>query len=61
MLQALLRTIKSWPHDIYDVGAVILAIQDQIERKPDSTILLESVAELSVFASHPRPLYLTSH
>jgi len=46
LIQALLRTIKSWPHDIYDVGAVILAIQDQIERKPGSTVLLESVAEL---------------
>lgn len=46
--QALLRTIRAWPHDIYDVAAVILAIQGQIERKPNSKVLMESVAELFV-------------
>lgn len=45
-LQALLRTIKSWPHDIYDIAAVLVAIQDQLERKPGSKILMESLAEL---------------
>ena len=45
-LQALLKTIRTWPHDIYDVAAVIVAIQDQIQRKPDLKILMESIAEL---------------
>lgn len=53
LLQALLRTIRAWPHDIYDVAAVILAIQDQIERKPNSKVLMESVAELFVSLFSP--------
>lgn len=44
--QALLRTIRSWPHDIYDIGAVILAIQGQIDRQSDSAVLIEAIAEL---------------
>ncbi|KAK4705598.1 vacuolar protein sorting-associated protein 41, partial [Phenoliferia sp. Uapishka_3] len=51
--EALLKTIRTWPHDIYDVAAVILAIQDQIQRKPDSRILMESVAELFVLNRQP--------
>ncbi|KAL8279333.1 hypothetical protein RQP46_008370 [Phenoliferia psychrophenolica] len=50
---ALLKTIRTWPHDIYDVAAVILAIQDQIQRKPDLKILMESVAELFVLNRQP--------
>ncbi|ORY90935.1 hypothetical protein BCR35DRAFT_275010 [Leucosporidium creatinivorum] len=50
---ALLRTIKAWPHDIYDVAAVILAIEGQIERKPNSTVLMESVAELYILNRQP--------
>lgn len=56
--QALLRTIKAWPHDIYDVAAVTLAIQGQIDRQPNSTVLMESVAELFVFAPLPPRLIL---
>ncbi|GAA6004052.1 Vps41p [Rhodotorula paludigena] len=50
---ALLRTIKAWPHDIYDVGAVILAIKGQLERSSKSRTLLQSIAELHILARQP--------
>ncbi|GAA5949012.1 hypothetical protein JCM21900_003173 [Sporobolomyces salmonicolor] len=51
--EALLRTIKTWPCDIYDVGAVILAIKDQLERTPKSSILMQSIAELYILNRQP--------
>ncbi|GAA5865395.1 hypothetical protein JCM1840_001554 [Sporobolomyces johnsonii] len=51
--EALFRTIKTWPCDIYDVGAVILAIKDQLERTPKSSILMQSVAELYILNRQP--------
>ena len=54
--QALLDTIKSWPTGIYDIPAVIVAIQAEMERlpsssdsnvtAPDTVILMECLAEL---------------
>lgn len=54
--QALLDTIKSWPIGIYDIPAVIVAVQAALERlpsssdsnsnTPDATILMECLAEL---------------
>lgn len=46
IIQALLKTITRWPHEIYDVASVLVAIQDQLERKPGSKILMECLAEL---------------
>ncbi|KAA1466651.1 vacuolar assembling protein VPS41 [Dentipellis sp. KUC8613] len=57
--QALQRTIQEWPKEIYDVSAVIVAIQSELDRSssssstsplsratPDTTILMECLAEL---------------
>ncbi|BGP45376.1 Vacuolar protein sorting-associated protein 41 [Rhodotorula kratochvilovae] len=51
--EALLRTIQAWPHDIYNVSAVILAIKGQLERSPKSRVLMQSVAELYVMSRQP--------
>ncbi|GAA5842868.1 hypothetical protein JCM3766R1_005688 [Sporobolomyces carnicolor] len=50
---ALHRTIKTWPTEIYDVGAVILAIKDQLERTPRSQILMTSIADLYLMNRQP--------
>jgi len=58
--QALRRTIHDWPKDIYDISAVIVAIQSELDHyvpssskttlsmpaAPDATILMECLAEL---------------
>ncbi|KAL6307128.1 vacuolar protein sorting-associated protein 41 [Sparassis latifolia] len=54
--QSLLQTIKSWPKGIYDIPAVIVAVQSELDRAPsssslstttpDSIILMECLAEL---------------
>lgn len=54
--QALLRTIRDWPKSIYDIPAVIVAIQSELERIPmssslktsssDAILLMECLAEL---------------
>ncbi|GAA5884825.1 hypothetical protein JCM6882_007110 [Rhodosporidiobolus microsporus] len=51
--EALLRTIKAWPPEIYDVGTVILAIKDYLERAPKSTLLLQAISELYILARQP--------
>ncbi|KAK0543251.1 Vacuolar protein sorting-associated protein 41 [Tilletia horrida] len=61
-LHELRRTIREWPPQIYSMQAVVLAIEDRLQRAPslkkaqtgvavtpedaDSTILLESLAEI---------------
>ncbi|KAI0940385.1 hypothetical protein AcV5_001504 [Taiwanofungus camphoratus] len=54
--QALLQTIKNWPKGIYDISAVIVAVQSELDRAPssssmnpttpDAIILMECLAEL---------------
>ncbi|CCM00293.1 uncharacterized protein FIBRA_02323 [Fibroporia radiculosa] len=54
--QMLLQTIKSWPKGIYDISAVIVAVQAELDRSPSSSsarttssetvLLMESLAEL---------------
>ncbi|GAA5862553.1 hypothetical protein JCM8547_002101 [Rhodosporidiobolus lusitaniae] len=51
--EALLRTIKAWPPEIYDVGAVILAIKDQLERSPKSKLLLQAISDLYILNRQP--------
>jgi hypothetical protein len=56
--QALFKTIKDWPKEIYDVSAVIVALQSELDRAPssskivsttpDTVILMECLAELLV-------------
>ncbi|GAA5908809.1 Vps41p [Sporobolomyces salmoneus] len=50
---ALHRTIQTWPTEIYDVGAVILAIKDQLERTPKSQVLMQSIADLYLLNRQP--------
>ncbi|GAA6021958.1 hypothetical protein JCM11491_000307 [Sporobolomyces phaffii] len=50
---ALHRTIKTWPTEIYDVGAVILAIKDQLERTPKSQLLMQSISDLYLLNRQP--------
>lgn len=58
--KALQRTIHDWPKDIYDISAVIIAVQSELDRyvsissrttlsvpaAPDTIILMECLAEL---------------
>ncbi|KAL0950416.1 hypothetical protein HGRIS_010371 [Hohenbuehelia grisea] len=53
---ALLQTIKEWPKEIYDIGAVIVAVQAELDRSapkaaarsstPQTMVLMECLAEL---------------
>ncbi|KIJ69735.1 hypothetical protein HYDPIDRAFT_120723 [Hydnomerulius pinastri MD-312] len=54
---ALLQTIKDWPKSIYDISAVIVAVQSELDRSPsssssskssspDAILLMECLAEL---------------
>jgi len=52
-MQALLKTIKAWPSDIYNASAVTLAIKGQLERSPKSRLLMQSIAELCVPSLSP--------
>jgi hypothetical protein len=51
-LQALLTTIQEWPKDIYDISAVIVAVQAELEKSTsqDSAVLMECLAELCVIS-----------
>jgi len=54
--EALLKTIKTWQKDIYDIPSVIVALESELDRAPssskvvysapDTTILMECLAEL---------------
>lgn len=45
----MLKTIKEWPSDIYDLSAAIVAVQAKLDRSPGLPILMECLAELSAF------------
>ncbi|EMD40305.1 hypothetical protein CERSUDRAFT_121110 [Gelatoporia subvermispora B] len=59
----LLQTIKTWPKGIYDISAVIIAIQAELDRapssssmnsnSPDTVILMECLAELYTMNRQP--------
>ncbi|PIL28149.1 hypothetical protein GSI_09686 [Ganoderma sinense ZZ0214-1] len=61
--QTLLQTIKTWPKGIYDVPAVIVAVQSELDRAPSSSskkatgpetvILMECLAELYTLNRQP--------
>ncbi|KAI0748728.1 vacuolar assembling protein VPS41 [Daedaleopsis nitida] len=61
--QTLLQTIKTWPKGIYDIPAVIVAVQSQLDRAPssssmkptgpDTIILMECLAELYTLNRQP--------
>ena len=54
--EALLKMIKTWPKDIYDIPSVIVALESELHKEPssskvasngpDTTILMECLAEL---------------
>jgi hypothetical protein len=44
--QELLRRVKEWPVEIYDVQAVIIAVQGELDSGPGTSILMECLAEL---------------
>lgn len=54
--EALLKTIKTWPKDIYDIPSVIVALESELDKAPssskvassgpDAPILMECLAEL---------------
>ncbi|KAJ4482441.1 hypothetical protein J3R30DRAFT_3854844, partial [Lentinula aciculospora] len=57
-----LQTIKEWPRDIYDIGAVIVAVKDELDKvevshetvaKTKSVVLMECLAEL--YTSNHQP------
>nr|XP_019044083.1 vacuolar protein sorting 41 [Kwoniella bestiolae CBS 10118]OCF23013.1 vacuolar protein sorting 41 [Kwoniella bestiolae CBS 10118] len=51
--QALLKTITSWPTDIYDMNTVMGAVQGELEATKDDPILLECLAELHLINRQP--------
>ncbi|BGP22319.1 vacuolar protein sorting VPS41 [Rhodotorula toruloides] len=53
--QALLRTIHAWPHEIYDVAAVILAVKNQLDRTraSESSVLMQALTELYILNRQP--------
>ncbi|KAL0581489.1 Vacuolar protein sorting-associated protein 41 [Marasmius crinis-equi] len=58
--RTLLKTIKEWPRDIYDIGAVIIAVQSELEKSVstisksgDSITLMECLAELYISNRQP--------
>ncbi|CDO75230.1 hypothetical protein BN946_scf184895.g10 [Trametes cinnabarina] len=61
--RALLQTIKTWPKGIYDISAVIVAVQSELEKAPststkkpsgpDTVILMECLAELYTLNRQP--------
>ncbi|KAJ8487764.1 hypothetical protein ONZ45_g14207 [Pleurotus djamor] len=68
---ALLQTIREWPKTIYDLSAVIVAIQDELDHSattssfksssPETTLLMECLAELYTANRQPGkalPYYL---
>ncbi|KAI0684181.1 vacuolar protein sorting-associated protein 41 [Cytidiella melzeri] len=69
--QTLLKTIKDWPTGIYDIAAVIVVVQAELDRapstsssdptRPDAVILMECLAELYTANRQPGkalPFYL---
>ncbi|KAF8676121.1 hypothetical protein AX14_005017 [Amanita brunnescens Koide BX004] len=71
--QTLLRTIKEWPKDVYDISAVIIAVRSELDKKSmlstplassssrSTTLLMESLAELYTINRQPGkalPFYL---
>ena len=54
--ETLLKTIKTWPKDIYDIPSVIVVLESELDKAPSSsmaapggpgtTILMECLAEL---------------
>ncbi|GAA94488.1 uncharacterized protein L969DRAFT_83952 [Mixia osmundae IAM 14324] len=42
----LLKLLKKWPHDIYNVETVSLAVQSRIDKAPSAPILMECLVEL---------------
>ena len=54
--EALLKTIKTWPKDIYDIPSVIVALESELDKAPssskvassgpDAPVLMECLAEL---------------
>ncbi|WWC91761.1 uncharacterized protein L201_006708 [Kwoniella dendrophila CBS 6074] len=50
---ALLKTITSWPTDIYDMNTVMGAVQGELEATKDDSILLECLAELHLINRQP--------
>ncbi|KAG8870756.1 Vacuolar protein sorting-associated protein 41 [Tulasnella sp. 331] len=52
-LESLLRTIREWPVEIYDIAAVIVAVKARVDRAPGSAILMECIAELYMRNKQP--------
>ncbi|KAF8528462.1 vacuolar assembling protein VPS41 [Hysterangium stoloniferum] len=54
---ALLLTLNSWPSNIYDISAVIVAVQAELERTPSTgvqgSLLMECLAELYISNRQP--------
>ncbi|GJJ10532.1 hypothetical protein Clacol_004759 [Clathrus columnatus] len=55
--QNLLRTIKSWPNTVYDISAVIIAVQAELDRVPSTSprgiLLMDCLAELYIANRQP--------
>ncbi|KAK8853266.1 hypothetical protein IAR55_003968 [Kwoniella newhampshirensis] len=50
---ALLRTITSWPMEVYDVNTVVGAVQGELDASKDDPILLECLGELHLNNRQP--------
>jgi len=55
--QALLHTIQSWPKEIYDISAVIVAVQAELDRAPSSSSMNTSTPETAILMECLAELY----
>ncbi|CAI2161428.1 16876_t:CDS:10 [Funneliformis geosporum] len=51
--KALLKTIMSWPSDIYDIQSVIVLVEDIFEKEQNNKLLMECLAELYAYNHQP--------
>lgn len=45
-MQTFVKTVHAWPPHIYDVGAVVRAVEGQLQRQSDSTDLMRALSDL---------------
>ena len=52
-IQTLLKTVTTWPSDVYDLNTVMSAVQGELHATKDDPLLLECMGELHVINRQP--------
>ncbi|KAJ7446892.1 hypothetical protein B0H11DRAFT_2083691 [Mycena galericulata] len=58
--QLLLKTVKEWPKDIYDISAVIVAVRAELDRNASTPSLASSVSESVILMECLAELYIAN-